>query len=282
MAEEIVEGVRSNYLELILPERANGRVHSLFRNSLNLALDGELIHIGKRKSGLAAWGVTVADAAVEELLNTLRGGELAYWRSGELLIYGQRKIWRIDLASFQSEDCRVASPETFDQQHLRFLLERLTTYRLPSRTGLDMDGNTRSLLQQFLRADWGDEAFFRRFHHHFAGRGLGLTPSGDDFLMGMLIMATATASALDWRKRLCDEYAEFSTTDVSKAYFRALLRGYTSSPFLSLLQTVREGRLEEVDLEIQNIAQYGHTSGWDTLLGIYYWLMKFFNLLNEV
>lgn len=278
--EEIGEGVKSNYVDLVLPERATGKIHSLFRSSLNLTLNGELIHIGKEEAGLSAWGIVVPDAAIKGLLGTLRVGGLVYWRAGDLLIYGQRNVWHVHLQRFQVEDCRIPSAGGFNPQHLHFLLERLASYRLPSRTGLEMDEQTTSLLQRFLEVDWEDESFFRKFHHYFIGRGLGLTPSGDDFLMGILIMTTAFESAHTWRKLLSDEYTGFSTTEVSKAYYRALLKGYTSSPFLSLLRAVRDGQKREVDVEIEKIGRYGHTSGWDTLLGIYYWLLKFLNPLN--
>ncbi|MGT4070859.1 UNVERIFIED_CONTAM: DUF2877 domain-containing protein [Aeromonas hydrophila] len=101
------------------------------------------------------------------------------------------------------------------------------------------------------------------------GYGHGLTPSGDDFLLGVLF-------ALEWRSfQGRDELIAAllpllaRTTDVSAEMLRMGAVGHYGEHLLQLA-TARE---EDVVYAIQNIANYGHSSGHDMLCGIRFVLM---------
>ena len=99
------------------------------------------------------------------------------------------------------------------------------------------------------------------------GLGIGLTPSGDDFLCGVLAGLTISmcqdhpfALALQdkIRSRLSD------TNDISRSFLSCALEGQFSQPVVQLSSMVSP---EEISREF---ARIGHSSGMDTLSGIYY------------
>lgn len=101
------------------------------------------------------------------------------------------------------------------------------------------------------------------------GYGHGLTPSGDDFLLGMLF-------ALEWiafpgRDALVAALFPLltRTTEISAAMLKMGAAGHYGERLLQLV-TARE---EEVAHAIRLIADYGHSSGHDMLCGIRFALM---------
>lgn len=96
------------------------------------------------------------------------------------------------------------------------------------------------------------------------GKGAGLTPSHDDMLTGMLLVCAAHQRSVD------DVFAHTPdlhrlTSSVSCAYLQQATQGQFSTPLLHL---VRARRAEQVLL-------LGHTSGADTLLGVWLALRLF-------
>lgn len=104
-----------------------------------------------------------------------------------------------------------------------------------------------------------------------AGRGPGLTPSGDDFVMGMLYalwalrpdLAAATAHAIAAR-------AAARTTTLSAAWLRAAGRGEADATWHSLVQALA-GR-GGVGAAAGRVMAVGHTSGADALAGFVFGL----------
>lgn len=88
------------------------------------------------------------------------------------------------------------------------------------------------------------------------GLGKGLTPSGDDFLIGFL-------AANRLARRNVSLNLDFNRTNyISGEFLRYALNGIFS-------EDLNEFLTKDIS-KIKNIISYGHTSGSDTLLGIYY------------
>lgn len=95
------------------------------------------------------------------------------------------------------------------------------------------------------------------------GRGLGLTPSGDDVLIGIIFTLSLLGDENTLRV-LREKINLESTNHISAQFIRHAFEGYFSE---SLLKLVNANSMEET---IDEIIKTGHTSGADTLLGIYY------------
>lgn len=99
------------------------------------------------------------------------------------------------------------------------------------------------------------------------GVGKGLTPSGDDFLCGVLAgLALTGKDAHPFTRRLRSHVREnlSRTNRISAAFLRSASEGYFSRPVLRLLDLPNAGTIRRMFREIE------HTSGMDTLCGILY------------
>ena len=101
------------------------------------------------------------------------------------------------------------------------------------------------------------------------GLGPGLTPSGDDFLGGMLI-ALYVCGEKSVQKQLYTQVESLldSTGPVSSAHLKAAALGEGSQSLHQVLNMLLEGNETQLELGIDAINQVGHTSGWDALAGV--------------
>ena len=101
------------------------------------------------------------------------------------------------------------------------------------------------------------------------GLGPGLTPSGDDFLGGMLI-ALYVCGEKSVQKQLYTQVESLldNTGPVSKAHLKAAALGEGSQSLHQVLNLLLEGNETQLELGIDAINQIGHTSGWDTFAGV--------------
>ncbi|MBN1991165.1 MAG: DUF2877 domain-containing protein, partial [Anaerolineae bacterium] len=103
-----------------------------------------------------------------------------------------------------------------------------------------------------------------------AGLGGGLTPAGDDFLMGVMLWAWLAHPnpPLFCRTLL---YPAFSrTTALSTAFLQAAARGECSVSWHRLLAALSAGHQAHLAAAVQEVLAHGATSGADTLAGFLY------------
>ena len=101
------------------------------------------------------------------------------------------------------------------------------------------------------------------------GLGPGLTPSGDDFLGGLLIalrlMNRGALSARLWTG--LEAAAARRSLDLSVAHLSAAAAGRGSAALHAALNALVTGRADDLPAELERIEEIGHTSGWDALAG---------------
>lgn len=116
------------------------------------------------------------------------------------------------------------------------------------------------------------------------GVGTGLTPSGDDFMTGVL--STFKAFPQCFNSRLISSLSNSicsrrnNTNEISSAFIDCALRGQFSKAIIDLYETVCSDNVQASDIGqetldnlLDSFLDIGHTSGIDTLTGIY-WSMK--------
>ncbi len=102
-----------------------------------------------------------------------------------------------------------------------------------------------------------------------AGLGGGLTPSGDDYLVGIMY-AVWTAGGADEAAAICGQIAEVAgrrTTPLSRAWLRAAAAGEASSLWHELVGGLVMRDLRSVQAVTRRMLALGHTSGADSLAG---------------
>lgn len=97
------------------------------------------------------------------------------------------------------------------------------------------------------------------------GCGPGLTPSGDDMLIGMLAVFHAVAWPVHLFLPPNDQLVSL-TTSVSYSYLNSARVGEFSTPLLKVMRCLQSGR--GALPAIQRLLKTGHTSGADMMLGI--------------
>lgn len=104
-----------------------------------------------------------------------------------------------------------------------------------------------------------------------AGRGPGLTPSGDDLLVGIMLGTSVLPSVAGVRRvqHVRDVLASAAmprTTRISGAYLDAARHGWASEPWHTLVRAL-PGPPEPIRCAVRRLLQIGETSGADTLTG---------------
>lgn len=102
------------------------------------------------------------------------------------------------------------------------------------------------------------------------GLGPGLTPSGDDLLGGaiMTLRACGHTTAAEALGKAAIRDAETATTQLSQALLAAAVSGQGAEALHRLLANLLAGPVDGLEPLLGDVAQIGHTSGWDTLAGV--------------
>lgn len=98
-----------------------------------------------------------------------------------------------------------------------------------------------------------------------AGLGPGLTPAGDDYLVGVfaaLWLTRPSRSRLALARAVTDK-----TTVLSAAYLRAASRGQFTERWHALIQALKTNDTENIKTALRRLTQWGASSGRDALAG---------------
>jgi hypothetical protein len=127
------------------------------------------------------------------------------------------------------------------------------------------------------RASLGqDMAGVARKGRQLVGLGPGLTPSGDDFLGGLLFAAHSLKTAypydFNWRDEIVRDLIEWARTQthpISHAVLNDLALGHGPEPLHDVIRSLLTGQnLQFLMPAVTRLLGIGHTSGWDMLAGM--------------
>ena len=119
-----------------------------------------------------------------------------------------------------------------------------------------------------------DERLLSEGSVQLTGLGIGLTPSGDDILAG-LFAALIITSKVEYRNWLMEFLGkllpriEGLTNDISVNYLKAVRQGYFPERVSNLISAmITTKSFDEVQPALQDMLQWGHTSGYEVTLGM--------------
>jgi len=243
---------------------SNVKVHSVFPNGFNLELKGQLIFVGKHGGDLSAFGLTLEKSVFEQLGAHLQGGQRVkitpelwtFYTRPTLLQLVPSKLNKVvlDIPKVTREDLRNSQ-----------LLTIIEEVRALENSGFVQSENLMAALKQWPHVDEIPEQLIRIL----VGAGIGLTPSGDDFLQGVLLIESALGEHERLRRQVETVLKDRTTTVVSHAYYSALFAGKVNLSWVKLLRAVKEqASVATITALVQDIQHYGATSGNDILVGI--------------
>ena len=96
------------------------------------------------------------------------------------------------------------------------------------------------------------------------GIGFGLTPSGDDFILGSIALMHLVGLSATSLRPIIIRY----TNALSRTMLLDGIDGYFSQPLLDVLNALDNG--SNLEAKILRLEKIGHTSGYDVIAGMYY------------
>ena len=255
--------------ERLLGQPSVARVLAVFDHACDLVTPGgDVVALVTPQVGNGPLNVVVGvepggfTAVEPDMIARLEGGRL---RVGglEVALEGAA-MWEPcpDWSALRAQQPTIAS-------HLP-LLRTIALHHAPDvgRDGIPSYGPAREAANA-LRAGWeGDEAQVRAGAARLAGLGGGLTPAGDDFLVGVMLWAWLAHPRPAPICRAIAEEAAPRTTTLSAAFLRAAARGECSAAWHRLLAALGSGTAEDqLAAAVQDVLAHGATSGADALAG---------------
>jgi hypothetical protein len=241
-------------------------VHSVFARALNLEVRGELLTLADERAGRLPNGVALQDPPDFRALGLRAGDRADLGRQG---IRVPSAGLAIDLAGAAPWDPKLGtSGRRPDAGRLGPLAG------LAAASGFAPRGDDPwqawgaiDALGSALGA--GDLAAMLRAAGALIGRGPGLTPSGDDFLLGFAAALTATGHPLGRPfARGVAERARGATTDVARVYLDHAASGEYAEHLHTVMRALLVGSDGDLAIAVGRALGWGATSGADALTGI--------------
>lgn len=281
----------SYLVPLLLSKNENGHVHSRFSNGFNIKMGDSLVFIGNNKNGLLPFGIHLQEGNTMRAVSSVNNGDVVFWNSRtSCLELPGVKISLEKGKSFKNELITLTSQNVFSMSFERFCFQLNDIQDL---TGLDISfkeflnkfhtgeqkmlGAEPYLVMLIEAAKSSDEQLIEKVLRYFLGRGQGLTPSGDDMIVG-LVAFDATSPFLstcfyDKVSELIE--GESITTDVAREYLRYALKQEYSSTVSEMVNVLASGDAFHFEKVFQDLIGVGHSSGLDTVLGILIGMLAF-------
>lgn len=276
-----LQALSRGYLTQSIP--AEWRVHSVFRRAVNLEAGGALITLLAQDYANVPAGIRINMQQFDDWRQWLSPGMLFVYR-GEVL---RCRIFSLPLhrvAVWQPAQGRYRLSAEGASAALVGLIRQLVDYcqtqRIRSQLPLFAilrDGAGPRLLLAESAAEAEAEV------HCLVGFGSGLTPDGDDFLVGYLAATGLAECAIPiqggaqrrWQILRAIAARLDSTNDISRHYLSLALQGHYSEPIHRLLAALSVSTLESMAVSAaQDILQQGSASGADCLSGIIHGLKQ--------
>jgi hypothetical protein len=248
-------------LEIDLWRPQCGVVHSSFERAVNLLMAGELWTVLGAQQRDAPFGIRLALGGAAAAF-AVKAADRVQVRAGYLRM-GPHVV-----------DCRTATrwaparwsaPASGLAARVSLVEQKALPRAWPGSHDIAHD------LLSALRGSDSDLACAMR---RSVGRGPGLTPSGDDVLLGMLTVLTSGAAgpaAVPVASRLIGAFAplQHSTPDVSRHLLNQAARGLPGRALHELGKALWEGAPDDVLSDaLQSVLDTGYTSGADACLGL--------------
>lgn len=284
------EAISAQLLALLPQSPQEAAVHSVFRTSVNLLWQGQLVTLLDDTRPLYPCAVRL-------------GGSVPPLTAGEPALLSRERITfphsgtAVELDRAQNTSLSLFSPLLpLQQPHpaaLPALREIILTGGKPEGfapllhllegevSPLPDNPYVRYAAQRvpalFAALRQRDAAAAAEAAYSIAGCGIGLTPSADDFLCGVmasvLAMAIARGEEGQWLPitAAMAQKAAPRTNLISAAFLRQAACGQLSSDVLTLIRTLYSCVLSlRLPSAAMNVIAFGETSGTDILTGIYF------------
>ncbi|WP_412518422.1 DUF2877 domain-containing protein [Staphylococcus simulans] len=234
------------------------KVHSCFNKGFNVVdKDDNLIFIGTTENGMFPFGVVVDVFTRDRLLQSIQVGQTLKVHP-RALAFDRNLQLNINVDSFKAS-------QNFEAVYLNQLKESIQSFDFSEYADGDFNLNQMHRIYDALSNPHGDAKTELRY---LIGRGQGLTPSGDDMLVGMLFVHYIRPFIADEQMPVIEQMVEAPlTTLVSQTFLKYAVNHIFSSKLTDLMEDASKSTLDK-------LLQVGSSSGKDTLYGMSIALLK--------
>lgn len=112
------------------------------------------------------------------------------------------------------------------------------------------------------------------------GLGPGVTPTGDDVLIGFLAALWSTANDEDPKLTSIENFGRAllgiiqETNEISRTYLYHAIHKQFSSSLIKLLMAIHKGETERIQSAAKEAMRVGHSSGMDSVTGLLFGLVR--------
>lgn len=256
--------VLSRYTAQILSRYKYAKIHSIFPNGFNLNFKGYLVYVTYHQElMLPALGMMIDRNIFNQLYSHLRQGQLVRFRDDYFTFYIQANTLTMSLKEQKRKNLAIDN-QLIDKRKIGQLRDYLATINLIDSSGFS---KSKELLNSYQEIQ-ANKKITKKNINNLIGAGIGLTPTGDDFLQGLILMEKILGHSPEIEANVKRGLEQRSTTDVSLSYYQTLFEGYYNEPLAELFKAVNEENKEEIKKSILLVQEYGETSGFDLLTGM--------------
>lgn len=246
-------------------------IHSIFKNSFNLQAETkkQLVVVSIEQKNVVPNGIYVDQHSFKRLTSEIKINDLV-WMDRHSLRFGFNIL---ELTGQQYQTKLIETTKLLDSNSVSLLLtslekvEKKTGYH-ESLSSVSVSGDPFLIAIDHLCSSQLIKQ--RQALQFLIGRGPGLTPSGDDMIVGHLAARFINKN----RDQVMESYLGTKlmtvndlTTDVSLHYLLCSLDQRFNRSIIALISALINDEPSNVQNNIQEILNTGHTSGADFLAG---------------
>jgi len=234
-----------------VPVFFEGKVHSVFENAVNITASDQLISIVHKKFFNGPNRIVLDDFS------------FSLFQNCEIVKFEQDKLFFSNGITIN-----IKNSKRWNSPVKKICIEKLDTsavsYYLKNHSFIKS-----SLIEKFKFAVKSqNKELFNYNVEQVLGLGFGLTPSGDDFLVGFLSASHFFDALIPFDFLLKNIKIDYTKTNfISAEYLRYSYEGRISELVANTIFSVSEKKAS-ADFWLKNLISTGATSGYDTLLGI--------------
>ncbi|QQK77222.1 DUF2877 domain-containing protein [Salicibibacter cibarius] len=272
----------------LIEKQVDGKVHSVFNNSLNLQFGDRLVHVGSVDEGLAPFSIGIEPWELNHLLKKIYSGQPVRFNTNQF-IFQEARLW---MHQVQVTDHTMPA-YSYERENVTNNIDHLISSLFEERGQLGFtEINKEAILHDMLQSSSSDmvDPMLKKLHeleamafenkytdpdtmfNFWIGRGQGLTPSGDDLLVGtcaaMDALGYSNAIFLEQLKSYLQEKGHNRTTNIGYEYlWYAAEKKYHSHVINMCKSLIKESKFECL-AAVHEMKKIGYTSGMDTLIGM--------------
>jgi hypothetical protein len=259
----------------------NFAVHSSFKNSINLVCQDDMVTLQHRDSMRTPMSIVLDLSASEFELMFGQDVRNVQFKNGHLLSQGMEFDFN-DAIAFDYDMNQFLSIDDNDLDQLKEILKRFLSSEqrkgelvkawnaLQNEETVSLSVLGEYMRDTFVQLQQTKNQAYIEACLGLLGAGEGLTPSGDDFLCGLLASTyfSQRDSLLELRNKLAEalQIHLSSTTDVSQSYLKNAINGRFMERVIQLQQQA-QNKQDTIPV-LKQIASMGHSSGADFLVGM--------------